>query len=1272
MIQGQFDAANKPNASKPQLSEGESDRDHAERPWKRRKSSPPVKDSIEVADSNTTGDTTSPNHHNTMKAAGPDEGKIIPTGGDSTKIANPDQASDSSSIEAKADAEDDSQQTMDPSEEEVVLLSGELTEAGGLPPSNVNVCNTSSKTGFEAPGPPNIPEDNKAHKDKPQQCVQVILKATLSRKSSRLNSPALGQAPASTISSSLSSHNKENASYLSIGPKQSQTLAAGQSNTLASGPSTPKSRLISGIQTNALSSPLSSPPPELFDPYDEQSTEPPPSSSRPSSPVSDNEEEDNSSDEGDSALSRQRVDRSQIFRRSLSNLKGRELFDASIWSDPLKTSVFYTFATNLRQKSRDASPTCCHHFISHLSNAGKMVRCYTQNIDLLEDKVGLSTRLLLGPGSRSRFSNRLSKAMAGTAILRNSNNNPSQPTLATSTPCTTDPIPPPSQDNVKDGGEHKAATLADTQETATSATKKDDMHNKYEDDTQQVAEGGSGQEQESGGGHTREQEQDDTINGTQSTNAASTSNGQPVSKPDSGPASPGRDRGVECVFLHGSLRSLRCFQCGCVADWDEADRELLTMSGEQPPCPRCEDATVARQERGKRALGVGKLRPDIVLYGEEHPESQRISNIIQHDISLAPDMLIIMGTSLRVHGLKTVVREFAKAVHNKKDGKVIFVNFTKPAESVWADIIDFWVEMDCDSWINDLKVKKPIIWLPPGSVDDEPRSTKRRRTIKDEAEKKEVKKSKKADEIKDVAVATPAPVKDKVKKPKKVEKESPEVKKPEPKRPAAFRDCKQNAAYWTAKIMSDLANLSGREQKSAVTRVPFQTITAPYKLPPAAVVRDIPVSQKPAISTTIPVKIRRGPRTKNIKSRNAPGKVSTTPKAGMRLPKALTKSAESELINATTSEQPSNQLSTSEFGIPGSAETPTDEDNLLSNVVNIKRSSSVEWQSVESSNNAILFEVSIPSSDPGSVSTGEGNSILAAVKSNHRIRKPKAIFGEPTSNLPSGQGTAPISSGINVKLKTKAAPQAKRLKLSVKPGKGRKIQGCEKTEDAINNDEGQMRTLPFPPRRPPISATLQPQSPHQSETPPESYTLPPLRHVNLEHYPMHHMSSVGFGPNPAPTMIRQPPDILEPIIIPGPPIAISPTALSPDHWRKRAFIYGDPILRHSDPIEPPRRPLEYMSQPSTGHAMPVYANAPGSFQPHPGTECRLAEAVPLFGGTPAVPDLSPRQMFFVMSDSPSQQLHRESRENEAAAALNDLRNQSGSNTRHPSTPKYGP
>ncbi len=142
------------------------------------------------------------------------------------------------------------------------------------------------------------------------------------------------------------------------------------------------------------------------------------------------------------------------------------------------------------------------------------------------------------------------------------------------------------------------------------------------------------------------------------------------------------------------------------------------MAGEQPLCPHCAGATAAREERGKRALGVGRLRPDIVLYGEEHPHAHLISPIVQHDLSLNPDMMLILGTSMRVHGLKVLVKEFAKSIHNK-GGKVVFINFTKPPDSVWADIIDYWIQSDCDAWVNDLRKRKPALFLPPGSVIEE-------------------------------------------------------------------------------------------------------------------------------------------------------------------------------------------------------------------------------------------------------------------------------------------------------------------------------------------------------------------------------------------------------------------------------------------------------------------------------------------------------------------------------------------------------------------------
>jgi NAD+-dependent protein deacetylase SIR2 len=132
--------------------------------------------------------------------------------------------------------------------------------------------------------------------------------------------------------------------------------------------------------------------------------------------------------------------------------------------------------------------------------------------------------------------------------------------------------------------------------------------------------------------------------------------------------------------------------------------------------------------RSARALKIGTLRPAIVLYDEVHPLGDEIGAIQTIDIGRKPDMLIIMGTSMKVHGLKKMVKEFAKVTHAKSSsssscsspknekqfvGKVVFVNKTPPG-SEWDGIIDYHVLGDTDSWvekvIEDWKKSKPSDW----------------------------------------------------------------------------------------------------------------------------------------------------------------------------------------------------------------------------------------------------------------------------------------------------------------------------------------------------------------------------------------------------------------------------------------------------------------------------------------------------------------------------------------------------------------------------------
>jgi NAD-dependent histone deacetylase SIR2 len=135
-----------------------------------------------------------------------------------------------------------------------------------------------------------------------------------------------------------------------------------------------------------------------------------------------------------------------------------------------------------------------------------------------------------------------------------------------------------------------------------------------------------------------------------------------------------------------------------------------------------------RVARSARAVRVGTLRPAIVLYDEPHPLGDDIAAIQTSDLSKRPDLLIIMGTSLKVHGLKKLVKEFAKAVHHGSTSssstappKVIFVNKTAPAAE-WAGVIDLHVQGTSDAWVErviaDWKHSKPVDWEAQPTLKD--------------------------------------------------------------------------------------------------------------------------------------------------------------------------------------------------------------------------------------------------------------------------------------------------------------------------------------------------------------------------------------------------------------------------------------------------------------------------------------------------------------------------------------------------------------------------
>ncbi|GME75709.1 unnamed protein product [Ambrosiozyma monospora] len=253
-----------------------------------------------------------------------------------------------------------------------------------------------------------------------------------------------------------------------------------------------------------------------------------------------------------------------------STVKGKDLFDISLFRSDETIQVFCKFMESLYSQTLESKPTKTHQFINHLKQNKKLMKCYTQNIDGLERQCGLTT---------------------GTDL-------------------------------------------------------------KWKD--------------------------------------------------------------MDVVQLHGDLNKLSCTLCFKNFEWDDENREML-HDGCLPECPACIQKFRQREQEGKRIGGsfIGNLRPNIVLYGENHPCAELLARGLHSDLQKNPNLLLIFGTSLRVHGVKRLVKSLSKKIHEKPDGKVIFINNCEVSTSCWQGVIDYQVVCDCDKWCEFLEIEIPQLFKYP-------------------------------------------------------------------------------------------------------------------------------------------------------------------------------------------------------------------------------------------------------------------------------------------------------------------------------------------------------------------------------------------------------------------------------------------------------------------------------------------------------------------------------------------------------------------------------
>lgn len=136
-----------------------------------------------------------------------------------------------------------------------------------------------------------------------------------------------------------------------------------------------------------------------------------------------------------------------------------------------------------------------------------------------------------------------------------------------------------------------------------------------------------------------------------------------------------------------------CSKCGHLANFEGA----LFEGPEPPSCTECETTDTVRTISGMRSHGIGRLRPRMVLYNEFNPDEEAIGAVSAADLRSRPDAVIVVGTSLKVPGIRRLAKELCAVTRGRRGGFTAWINHDP--EPVGIDFKDSWdlvVRGECD------------------------------------------------------------------------------------------------------------------------------------------------------------------------------------------------------------------------------------------------------------------------------------------------------------------------------------------------------------------------------------------------------------------------------------------------------------------------------------------------------------------------------------------------------------------------------------------------
>ncbi|KAI1504606.1 DHS-like NAD/FAD-binding domain-containing protein [Biscogniauxia marginata] len=148
------------------------------------------------------------------------------------------------------------------------------------------------------------------------------------------------------------------------------------------------------------------------------------------------------------------------------------------------------------------------------------------------------------------------------------------------------------------------------------------------------------------------------------------------------------------IQLHGGLEKMVCSKCSEISQFDGS----LFEGPEAPLCKGCKETdNVRTAHAGKRSHGIGRLRPRMVLYNEYNPDEESIANVVRADIRSKPDAVIVVGTSMKIPGVRNMVKDMCRVTRERRDGITAWINLdTEPTGADLKNCWDLVVRGKCD------------------------------------------------------------------------------------------------------------------------------------------------------------------------------------------------------------------------------------------------------------------------------------------------------------------------------------------------------------------------------------------------------------------------------------------------------------------------------------------------------------------------------------------------------------------------------------------------